>query len=603
MQLATNVGKYLSKVTGLNNNTDSNYRLPLSSETTLYAKLSKQWEITKRQITVSFSGSSTFTYDGTAHGIDVTFSNLIASDCANNLLGIVIKVSDGTTHNNVSVVTSGSVTSFIYQGVREIDAATYTVSLVSMSNDNYSIDLTQQASFVINKKTLTLAFSEVFTTGMRVGAPGSYEYTYSKGNQGIGLEITGIVKRGASPNYDAVTLTATSNAPGGSHSFNSVNDEITGSITAINVITGQYTANFQINHQNYALNILTNSKSWKIVPKGITILIYTLDDVLYNTSHNQFTYDGTTKGVKALPEITNVTANTSNPGVYSGDTVSFAYSGTQQAVNANTYNVTVNMASTSPSTNYSVNQSVTWKINQRTATISWVGENTAGSWSYLTMPEVVYDSTAHNIVAVVSNAIAGDTFTFTYTGNTSQTNANVSGTYSRTLTGVGNANYTLTGVANLTQPWKITPKALIGNWTGSLQYVYANTLYGPTLTVSGLVGTDTVSYDVATVISNSSDTIVETAVANCSITQTSAPGDPQTFRVAATSTATFSAKFEAKAYGTYKMKDVTLVSAAGSTNYTLDVDDFEWTIGKKRLSLLGKVTLRLFITQQIKVSV
>ncbi|HHX49453.1 MAG TPA: hypothetical protein GX709_03585, partial [Clostridiales bacterium] len=579
--VAIPAGKYISKVIALDNNENSNYRLPLESETVLYEKLSKQWEITKRQINISFSGSSNFTYNGQNQGIDIVFSNLVANDCADNTLQITINVSDGVNLINIPIETSGNSNNFTYQ-VREIDAATYNISFVSMENTNYVIDLTQQASFTISKKVLTLDFEELFTPGMKKG---SYEYTYSKGEQGISFSLNGILKRGASLEYEDVTLNASSNTPVSNSTFNNTfegakTDTISGSLTAINVIDGQYLANFYINHKNYTLDNLTNSISWKIAKKEIDIKILTLEDADYTDT--SFYYDGTTKGIKAIPQYSEVDVNTSNPGVYFGDNVNFVYAGTRQAINANTYNATVNMASSLPSSNYYVNQNVIWKINQKAAIISWVGKNNLADWSYADMPKVIYDGTPHNIIAVVSNAIAGDSFTFTYTGSEDQVNVNLDGNpYSRTLTDVGNTNYTILESSNLTQTWEITPKSLVANWSGESQYVYANSLFGPTLTISGLVGSDTISYDATTKITNSSDSIIANNVANSSVVEISQ--DPQVFRVNALSAATFSTKYQAREYGLYEITNVSLVDSTVSRNYTLSVDTFQWTIGKKTI--------------------
>ncbi|QOL32514.1 YDG domain-containing protein [Bifidobacterium eulemuris] len=68
--------------------------------------------------------------------------------------------------------------------------------------------------------------------------------------------------------------------------------------------------------------------------------------------------------------------------------------------------------------------------------------------------EYAYDGAAHAPTASVSNLVAGDECVLTVSGVQSD-----AGSYTATVTGVSNANYTLEGAANLTQGFSITPAA------------------------------------------------------------------------------------------------------------------------------------------------
>lgn len=72
------------------------------------------------------------------------------------------------------------------------------------------------------------------------------------------------------------------------------------------------------------------------------------------------------------------------------------------------------------------------------------------SWNY-TDP-ITYDGQKHTITATVDNQVGDDTFNLTYTGTREATDVN---DYTVTVTGVGNENYTLTGVENTKLEWQI----------------------------------------------------------------------------------------------------------------------------------------------------
>lgn len=62
--------------------------------------------------------------------------------------------------------------------------------------------------------------------------------------------------------------------------------------------------------------------------------------------------------------------------------------------------------------------------------------------------DLTYTGTEQSVSATVTNAVSGDTFNIIYEGNT-QTEAGDS--YTATVTGLGNDNYTLTGATGISK--------------------------------------------------------------------------------------------------------------------------------------------------------
>lgn len=80
-------------------------------------------------------------------------------------------------------------------------------------------------------------------------------------------------------------------------------------------------------------------------------------------------------------------------------------------------------------------------INKLAANLAW--ENV----------DLTYTGTAQSVLATVENAVPGDTFAITYEGNTQ---TEVGDSYTATVTGLGNDNYTLTGATGVSQKWSIS---------------------------------------------------------------------------------------------------------------------------------------------------
>lgn len=84
---------------------------------------------------------------------------------------------------------------------------------------------------------------------------------------------------------------------------------------------------------------------------------------------------------------------------------------------------------------------VPFTINKLAAELTW--GNT----------DLTYTGTEQSVSATVTNTVSGDTFNIIYEGNT-QTEAGDS--YTATVTGLGNDNYTLTGATGISKKWSIS---------------------------------------------------------------------------------------------------------------------------------------------------
>ncbi len=144
-------------------------------------------------------------------------------------------------------------------------------------------------------------------------------------------------------------------------------------------------------------------------------------------------------------------------------TGSYTYDGTEQAIQ---YAVTDGSAALKAE-DYTAVVSGTKNAGKGTVTVTGKGNYTgeiskefsiaprpaALTWNVPDTPPV-YDGTEKSVAATVSNAIEGDIFTLTYTGN-AQTAA---GDYTAQVTALGNSNYTLEVATGVTQAWRIEPK-------------------------------------------------------------------------------------------------------------------------------------------------
>ena len=108
--------------------------------------------------------------------------------------------------------------------------------------------------------------------------------------------------------------------------------------------------------------------------------------------------------------------------------------------------------------NYAIGAAKTLTIEPLTAALRWSNPLT-----------FTYDGKIKSVTAEVSNAVAGDTFDLSYTGNT----GTVRGDYTAQVTDLGNANYAL---ENASQPWHITQASETVVLTAAEEITYGDAL-------------------------------------------------------------------------------------------------------------------------------
>ena len=193
------------------------------------------------------------------------------------------------------------------------------------------------------------------------------------------------------------------------------------------------------------------------------------------------------------------------------------------------------------------------------------------TWS--TPTSFTYDGSEHSVTAEVSNAVDGDNFNLAYTGNT----GTAVNSYTATVTGLGNDNYTLTGASGMEQAWSIV-EASIADATVELSettFTYNGAEQKPAVTVTlngnALTESDyTVTYS-GDCTAAGSYTVTVTGKGNYSGTAKSQP----TYTINKAELTITGATLAAKTYdGTTAatVTDVTFTGVQGSGSLTLGED-------------------------------
>ena len=402
-------GAYTYKVSAVNN---SNYTLDGVENTT--ATLS----ITKKGVTVTWSGNDTFTYDGKAHALTATFK-------------------DGTT---VVETQSKSYT----------DAGTYTLTIDTLSNENYTLDgVTGSLSNTITIDPLpivlhwtnpaakvydgTASSASAAVSNLKSGDNLTLTFalerdgvSFGSGNSAVnaGTYTVRVARLGgtASANY---TLVGATNVAAGSITINprpvvirwdnsqkisftkvyngadqaltcSVQGvggtELTGYVlsapSAVNAGTYTYSVTGLGNNPNYTLTGASATATLTIEKQAVNVAWIGNNSVVYDGAEHTLTAQVTGAGNKAVP---------------------FTYVGTRQYVHAGEYEIAISI----DDTNYTFSAAATkasLTINKQALIVTWSGNGTA-----------VYDGAEHTVTAQVKGAVDGKTVVFSYVGENSFT--------------------------------------------------------------------------------------------------------------------------------------------------------------------------------------
>ncbi len=440
-----NAGSHTATSSELSN---PNYALPAGKTCT--------FTIGKRTVGLTWSGETTFGYDGELHAPTATATDLVSGDTC-------------------EVTVTGA----------QKNAGTYTATANGLSNSNYALPSTKTREYTIGKRAATLEWSDTAktynggyqkpTAAVTNLVPGDSCTVTVSGEQKDAGSYTATATRLSNSNYqlpDAVThgFTIGQKVIGLSWSKTSLTYDgqeqhptvratglASGDVCIVTVSGGQknvgsYTATASaLSNANYALPEAV-TQQYTINPKTIGL----------TWSDTSFIYDGQSH----VP-----TATATN--VCDGDTCTVTVDGAAKDVGR--YTAT---ASALSSTNYALPSTKTqsFSIKQRTVDLTW--SNTS----------FTYDGQSHAPTAAATNLVTGDTCAVTVTGVATR-----AGSYTATASALSNANYALP--SDKTQAFTIGKKTVGLTWTNTL-LTYNGSSQKPTATATGLVGSDTCSVTV-----------------------------------------------------------------------------------------------------------
>lgn len=440
-----NVNTYTTTIT-LDGTNMSDYALPNDS--------SKEWSITPRTVSLSWSLDGKNEFEATYDGNDHTISCDISNKCLTDIVSVELK-------DDFTKCVVGNYTANV---VKLIGAHSGNYTLDGLSNENGVLKCT----WSITPRTLGITFD---------GVGG----VYKKDNYTITVKVTNIVNSDYPDNL-AIAIVDISGKTDSNIGIGSCNDGIyTATVTSINV--GLYGIEVDISGDRSDCYTLPDTQwTWEITALGVSVS-WSLKAPI----------GGSINGFVGVYAKGLYTMEASPVGVLSGDQVNLTLSGNTAVVKGN-YTATVDVID---NPNYSITngRTQTWEIAPKTITvIYWTGENSDRndfSWVYdgTAKAPVAHAETVNVGVGSVSDGkvYEGDSVSFTYTYSGDRV---LKGNYSVTVTALtDNVNYILGTVDNATQEMEITPRTLTVAWSGD-GGIYNKQNYIFTFTVSNLIPSD-----------------------------------------------------------------------------------------------------------------
>ena len=421
------------------------YTITLASNTlaNYSVTVSKTFTINQLKSEINWGYSTPFVYAKTAYTISPVISNK-------------------QTREDTGTVDTVTPT---LQGNKYTDAGAYTAKVTSVSNSNYYVDTTANTlNWVIEKRTVTVVWDNP-------------TLVYNASHQQKNASVTNLCSGdnvGFSYNY------AVMNSSGVYGTYSSAQTINKGSYKVkATGLTGS-SAN------NYQMPSSVQESTYEIAAKKLTVSI----------GGSNYTYDGTDKSVITLSisgfptssEANNFTTNNINYQTgatlvkesSSSSACSFAF----KAKNAGSYEATVSGCKNN--SNYIFDAcSESHTISPRKISVSWAQSN------------YTYDGTSKSFTATITNKISGDSvpITYSYSGTSvlgnqiTSTSMADAGTYIVNIEKVGNANYTIDGVTNLSNTFTIDRRAISVSYTGT-SHTYNGDYQGLTVSVTGFVDKD-----------------------------------------------------------------------------------------------------------------
>lgn len=442
-------GKTVSGTASLLSNYTTNYELTSTA-------LSFAGEITKKTITVSWAGESSYVYTAGQVGPSFTVNNSLAEN-----LGFTMTVLTGADvyFNNGSTPFGTSTTQTLISNtaypLKAINYGSYSVSVSLNSTTNYSMQ-TSSFNWEITKRQLTLSWKLNGTT-----VPTGSSVTYNGAQHNITYALAGSLDTLQNVYITMSGETSATDVKITGDGYYSVSGVLEGSRASNYTLTGSTTFTWKINPRSVSLI------NWVGIPSG--------GDITY--TYNGQEYGTVTPGSMTPPYITasfNDVTSTSRALNISFLGLNGAANGNIVFKNAGDYKVSA-IAPYSPTgwlpSNYSFTGAQTATVTMQRLKIN--------SYNWFGTTQVYYTGSIITITNLPSNSlraepagkVSGDIITVSYTGNS---NTNVS-TNTITVTGISNANYEFSGTATgLSTTWKIN-KAILSISNVNIAKIYDGT--------------------------------------------------------------------------------------------------------------------------------
>ncbi|MDO5135040.1 MAG: fibronectin type III domain-containing protein, partial [Eubacteriales bacterium] len=452
-----NAGTYEAEAASLSN---ENYALP--------GEKTCQYVIEPKEVTLTWSGNETRTYDKKKSSVTAKAEGLVKEDVC-----------------NVTVT-----------GGEAVNAGTHTATAESLDNDNYVLPAEKTCAYTIQKKEVTLIWSGD-TARIYDGTPSAVTAKTDGIEEGDLCEVSSVtggteVKAGTHE-AQAEGLQGTDSGnyrlpENASHKYTIEPKEVTlkwsgtedriyngqksqveaaleglvgddictvASVTGSDEIhAGAHTARVEslegADSGNYRLPE-DPTCTYNILPKEITVSWSGNADRIY---------DGTASMVAASPV-----------GLVAGDACAVTVTG-GNGVNAGTHTAT---AAALDNGDYALSGEVTcaYTIRPKEITVSWSGN-----------ADRIYDGTASAVAASPVGLVAGDACTVAVTGG----NGVNAGTHTATTAGLDNGNYVLAAQASCT--YTIQPREAVLSWSGNGERIYDGAASNVAATVANLAAGD-----------------------------------------------------------------------------------------------------------------
>ena len=455
---ATNANKYTAKIIDVKN---KNYKLTEGS--------TREWEIEKKLIDVSFSEGLGITYNAKQQGVTATVTGIAEKD-----LELFKRESFLYTGKSDAI----TVASPVIDGANLIiaftakDAASYKAQISGINsaadvNLNYTVNATFR-DFTIAPKPITFVENDASTV-------------YTGQNQTLELIVNGI----EAADLDNVTY--------GQFTSDTLKSGKKGEGCYILTLTGKDAAAYSYSvtafaNTNYSMS--AQSGTLDIAKKTLSVA-WEITDLAENET------EALVAGAQYIYNAIGYKVNAKIIGVVSGETVELDYTG---AEGKNASNYTTNVSLPESYKNYSFSAtSIGWKINPYELDFKWSFNDKQESVKDGVGPTFIYS--AKNVeVKPVYELLGTDTVSITYVsgkGDLVKQDA-TTGTYKVEISSLGNNNYVIGDNASFT--WKIDPKVVTVEWvSANAKSTYNGTYTGPQFTVSGILDTDRQLYITANV--------------------------------------------------------------------------------------------------------